>query len=303
MLGRGTTARIVVLTLLAAGVAALSPTAASAHHEVYCPPLGGDCVVKAHDPGSPGDPGGPGGGGPGGGRTCPNDAPPTIGCWYGVYGWFIGDGCFAQLMSPQPPAGSPFWEGHGPGDGAVYEFYCGWPGLVAPFPTWRATPPPGFGGLPSPAELAAQAINQLPIHGPDIGIAPNPGGSGLVGMPVWMWTAVTPATWGPASATASVPGLSVTATAHAQKIVWSMGNGASVTCTTPGTPYKVEYGHRKSPDCGFDGYDKPSRPRYTVTGTTTWQVDWVGGGESGTLSVTRASTITIDIDELQVVTS
>jgi hypothetical protein len=43
--------------------------------------------------------------------------------------------------------------------------------------------------------------------------------------------------------------------------------------------------------------------RFTVTGTTTWNIEWQGGGQNGTLTVTRASTTTIQIDELQVVTS
>jgi hypothetical protein len=180
---------------------------------------------------------------------------------------------------------------------------CGWPGLTGFTQFWRATPPPGFGGGPSPAELAARAINQLPIRGPRIGSAPATGGSGLVGLPVWLWTPATEATWGPASATASVPGLSVTATARAEKIVWSMGDGNSVTCTSPGTPYKASFGRKQSPDCGYKGYQKPSSGRYTVTGVTTWQVHWVGGGQTGDVTVTRSSSTTIDIDELQVITS
>jgi hypothetical protein len=122
-----------------------------------------------------------------------------------------------------------------------------------------------------------------------------------------MWTAVSPATWGPSRATASVPGLSVTATARAEKIVWSMGDGNAVTCGNAGTPYKPSFGRAESPTCGYDqGYQLPSstRPggRYTVAGATTWQVTWVGGGESGELTVTRTSSTAIAIEELQVVT-
>ena len=289
---------------------ALSASPAAAGGDVICPPDGGPCTIVVDKPGTGGDDGDDGGEGGGGtSRNC-GDAL-FLGCFksgLGYYGSTVTDpvGCFWLLADPQPPAGDPVWEGHAPGDGKIYVAACGWPGLTGFTSFWRATPPPGFGGGPSPAELAARAINMLPIRGPQIGTAPAQGGSGLVGLPVWLWTPATEATWGPSSRTASVPGLSVTATARAQKIVWSMGDGASVTCTSPGTPYQASFGNKKSPDCGYAGYAKPSSSaggRYTVTGVTTWHVTWAGGGQTGEVTVTRSSSTTIDIDELQVITS
>lgn len=299
-----------VLVLAAAGVAVVSAPAQADY--VYCPPLGGVCYVVVTSPGGPGG-GGGGGGGGGSVRTCTwagFEVPCSIETYDGV-GWFHGgDGCYYFLMSPPPPAGSPLWQGHQPGDGAVYALLCYPPDRIDPLGiggvgfAWLQNPPPGFGGGLTPAQLAARAINQLPIRGPDIGIAPQENGAGLVGLPVWLWTAVSPQTWGPISATASVPGLSVTATAWATRIVWQMGDGHSVTCTNPGTPYRREYGRTPSPTCGYPaGYADPSNPRYTVVATTTWHVTWAGGGESGALDVTRASTASIDIDQSWVVTS
>jgi hypothetical protein len=299
--------RVTAAVMLAGGLTLVGSPAYADY--VYCPPDGGDCYVVVETPGGPGSPGDPGGGSGGGSpEICEGGGFP--GCYKPGLGWFNPeDECFWELADPQPPAGDPIWQGHAPGDGRVYVAACGWPGLTGFTQFWRATPPPGFGGLPTPAELAAQAVNQLPIRGPNIGIAPDdsPGRAGLVGLPVWMWTPVTPATWGPASATASVPGLSVTATARAEKITWNMGDGNSVTCHNPGTPYKASFGRAESPTCGYDqGYRLPSstRPegRYTVAGTTTWQVTWVGGGQTGELTVTRSSSTTIAIEELQVVT-
>lgn len=303
------TARISAAAATAFWLSLSTSSPALAHHEVICPPDGGDCIVVAHTPDAPGEPGDDGDSGGGGSATCSWDGH-AVPCYDQVRGWFDGDGCYWKRVDPQPPAGDPAWQGHAPGDGDVYYISCigawgstgGYSGLI-----WRATPPPGFGGLPSPAQLAAEAVNKLPIRGPLIGVAPRPDGAGLVGLPVWLWTQVSPETWGPSSATASVPGLSVTATARATKIVWSMGDGATVTCASPGTPYKPAYGNRPSPDCGYTGYTRPSSTvsggRYTITGTTTWAVRWFGGGQSGTLTVTRRSTTSIDVDELQVVTS
>jgi len=152
--------------------------------------------------------------------------------------------------------------------------------------------------------LALQAINLLPITGPAIGLAPSPTGSGLVGLPVWMWTEVTPATWGTATATASVPGLSVTAVATSQYIVWNMGDGTVKTCNE-GTPYLRSYGDTTSPSCGHK-YTWPSRMtssgQFAITATTTWNVTWAGGGRTGAVSIDRVSNTSIRINELQVVT-
>jgi hypothetical protein len=158
-------------------------------------------------------------------------------------------------------------------------------------------------------QLAARAVKQLPIVGPQIGSAPAPNGSGLVGLPVWLWTAVTPLTWGPYETTASVPGQSVSARATALQIVWDMGDGHQVTCKNPGTAYTAADGAQQSPDCGYryarSSHGKPGG-KYTVTGTTTWHISWWvnGSGSAATgnaLTQTRVSQTTVQIDELQVV--
>ena len=117
-----------------------------------------------------------------------------------------------------------------------------------------------------------------------IGIAPKPDDDsiGIVGMPVWMWARQPDAeTVGPATATASAGGITVTATASLLKVTWSMGDGAKVVCTTAGTPYKPEFGMQSSPDCGHT-YQTSSAgqegDRFTVTATSSWVVSWSGAG-------------------------
>lgn len=297
--------------VVAVAVALCTPPAAVAvvsGDPVVCPPEQTVCTVTVSRPGSSGT-------GQGGDKAAPASAPrcripefmlgagDPMPCSDSQFGtWNNGDGCYYKILQPQPPASDPVWEGHYP-DGAIYEFVCfgiigtggGW--------AWRATPPAGLGGRIDPAVLARRAIDLLRLEGPSIGMAPRPGSTGLVGVPVWMWTAVTPRTWGPASATASVPGLSVTATARAARIVWSMGDGHSVTCTGPGTPYAESLGAKASPTCGYLYATSSARQpgaKYAVTATTTWNVTWSGGGQSGALTVTRASTTRVSIGELQV---
>ncbi|MFE9481251.1 ATP/GTP-binding protein [Streptomyces avidinii] len=153
--------------------------------------------------------------------------------------------------------------------------------------------------------MARQAVDKMRLRAPAIGITPKPGGKGVVGMPVYMWTETGPETYGPNVASASVGPVSVTATARVSKIVWNMGDGKTVTCTSAGTPYKPEYGKNPSPDCGHR-YDKPSSNTgsgtYHVTATSTWSIDWqvTGGAQTGQLTEVRTSTVDINVAEVQV---
>lgn len=269
---------------------------------VECPPDIQDCEIGATKPGKPGG-GGGGGNDEGGGNSgsgpkkCMDDGE-EVPCEIETFGWYMGDGCYAKALDPQPPADDPAFDGR-PKGGAIYMRICldgeaitsqGW--------IWLQNPPNG-GPTVTPAELAQQALEKLPLRGADIGMAPEPGKTGVIGMPVWMWNKVSPETWGPNTATASVPGLTVTATAKAKKIVWKMGDGSSVTCNNAGTPYKKSYGNKKSPTCGHV-YTKTS-DKFTVTATTTWNVHWTGGGEAGDITVTRDAQTTARIGEVQVV--
>ncbi|WP_240435009.1 ATP/GTP-binding protein [Streptomyces sp. YIM 130001] len=156
-----------------------------------------------------------------------------------------------------------------------------------------------------PAQLAQQAVDKMLLRGADIGITPKPGGKGVVGMPVYLWTDTGPETYGPNVATASAGGVTVTATAKVSRIDWDMGDGKTVTCTTAGTPYKTAYGKKPSPDCGHR-YEQPSSStasgKFHVTATSTWSIDWqvTGSGEAGELTEVRDNAVDINVAEVQV---
>ncbi|MGW1768230.1 ATP/GTP-binding protein [Streptomyces sp. NPDC002073] len=170
-----------------------------------------------------------------------------------------------------------------------------------------STAPPGAGApVIDPEDVARRAVDKMLLRGPAIGITPKPGGKGVLGMPVYMWTETGPETYGPNVASASVGPVSVTATARVSKIVWNMGDGKTVTCTTAGTPYKPGFGTAPSPDCGHR-YERPSSTtssgKFHVTATSTWSIDWqvTGGAQTGQLSEARTSSVDIDVAEVQVV--
>jgi hypothetical protein len=157
-------------------------------------------------------------------------------------------------------------------------------------------------------DLVEQAIARLPLGPPDIHIAPDPSGVGLVGLPVWMWTPETGSTWGPLTDSLTALGHTVSVTASAEQITWDMGDGTERVCAGPGTPYEPDFGAESSPTCGH-AYEQPSRSqsegRYTVTATTEWHIDWHVHDTSitGTEIRTRQESVSIRINELQVVTS
>jgi len=259
---------------------------------------GPDCGVWGEDPPSDGGNGG-GNGGDSGGSGC-HYAGQTVPCSIDGLGWFnASNGCYYTL-TPIPPFGDP----HAGEKGNWYTVTCGMynGGPVSTADVWVAGAP--LQPPPDPAELARRALAKITLKGAEIGMAPRQGGAGLVNLPVWMWTAVTPNTWGPISASESEAGLTVTITAKATQIVWNMGDGHSVTCASPGTAFTSGDGGQPSPTCGYT-YDQPSRDRaggkYTVTATTSWVVNWAGGGATGEIDQTRTSGTTVAIDELQVV--
>lgn len=227
-------------------------------------------------------------------------------CHDPLFGWFDSqDDCFYRPASP--PVSSPAqaaalglsW--HAAGDGAYYDSMCPGVGGTGGGTVWLANPPPGYGGVNVWA-LVQQALKLLRMSPPRIGISPPPTKPSIVGVYDWLWIQPSPTSWGPQSVTAAVPGASVTATASATQVVWDMGNGDSVTCTTAGTPWVPGDPANSPSNCS---YAYPHRGSFRVTATTTFQVGWSGTGLASTAigqtQITLSSSVPLTVDELQAI--
>ncbi|MFD3651719.1 hypothetical protein ACFWVT_31655 [Streptomyces cyaneofuscatus] len=93
--------------------------------------------------------------------------------------------------------------------------------------------------------------------------------------------------------------------AKVSTVRWAMGDGTTVTCHGPGTPYTPEQGKSMSPDCGHlyqrPASDKPDG-RYRGTTTATWSIAWTAPalGDEGEFTETRATAWTAWVGEVQV---
>jgi hypothetical protein len=216
-------------------------------------------------------------------------------------GQMIVPGCTVTAGDP-PGGGTPGSSGTGPGTGILtghsggcsgtvsQQFGCVPPGCkivngTLGCPLGAVGPGGRAAGPPAPGVLAELAERLLRLPDPVIRSSPATAAMQLTELPTWLWMA--PGTWVPRSATARVPGESVTATATPVSAAWAMGDGQTVTCHGPGTAYTGSSSPASaSPTCGYT-YTQSSAGQphaaFRVTATITWDITWVGGGTAGTL--------------------
>jgi hypothetical protein len=254
------------------------------------------CTVAAGTGGQPATT--QGGGSSSADGVCRNPSGQVIACEFDG-GWAGADGCYYKPTDPSPATVAALG-GQPAGAGGWYLKTClgATMAIQFPGPLWIPGPPPAL----SPQILARQARARLSLPPPVIGL--NPAGDQLVGLPTWL--SVTPASWQSRSATAAVPGVSVTATARPVTATWLLGDGTTVVCHTPGTAWAAGMDPAAaSPDCGHV-YRRSSATApggtFTVTVTIAWQVSWAGAGQGGTIAgLSTTATIGVRVQESQAV--
>ena len=195
----------------------------------------------------------------------------------------------------------------GTGPGGWYREVCtvDAQGNTSGIVVWLAAPP----GAPpvDPAALAQQALGFAPLYTPAIHLNPPANRDQLVGVTTWLWIS---GAWSPVSASASAGGVTVTTTAAPQRVTWNMGDGHTVTCDGPGTPYDPSRPDAQ-PSCSYT-YSSSSAGQqsgaYTITVTESWAVAWTANGAppgtpaAGTLpAVTRTAQLPVRVAESQAI--
>jgi len=231
--------------------------------------------------------------------TCHDWMGQAAPCYDKLFGWMGSDGCYWKQIATPDAATQAALGGAGSGPGAWFGFVCGGPGTGGGW-AWLAFNSPN--APPAPVVLAWRAVSRLNLPSPVIRV--NPTGQQLVHLPTWLWLGAD--AWRARSASAQVPGVAVTATATPQQVVWSMGDGTTVTCTGPGTAWRDGTAPAKpSPTCGHT-YQQPSVGRpdqaFRVTATVTWSIGWTGGGQGGGLpAMQTTATTALQVAESQAV--
>lgn len=276
----------------------------------------GVCGVGAVSPGAAGSPGaGTGGGGSSNTGSTGHSSNASAGG-----GVVSAPACSEQPMSPQPAAGTAWWEGHSAADGLVMQWVCTG-GLTAATCTYCTVLTPHFvasgaaagGGAPppppppTPEELAQQAYQLLSMPDPSMNFGPDPE---RIAARYWLYLWVDDP--GAVSATVTAGAVSVTATAKMTSVIWTMGEpvsadnlgsrSAPITCQGLGTNPGPAVDTTAEPAFGSCAYmfqvrSTPERTggsgTWPVTATANWSITWAANtGEAGTLAAPPRVSIT-----------
>lgn len=230
-------------------------------------------------------------------------------------------GCREVPLAEQPAPESPYWEGHTAAEGVVARQVCPGratpPPVLVPFfvPLTASGAPPAVPPPPSPEVLARQAIAELVIPMPNIGIGPDRT-KAAVNLWTWLWVDDAP----PVSATVSAGGVTVTATAELTSTIWTLGEPAptggpyepgppvSTTCEGVGTPPPAKYDWKAEPPCGHTFTWRSTKERtgrtgtWPITVTTNWTVTWQSNtGVSGTDALAGTAADALEVGEYRIV--
>jgi hypothetical protein len=225
-----------------------------------------------------------------GADTCHDAAGRPAPCIDPNLGWMGSDGCYYKPTTGNIEALAALGPAK-PGPGAWYIQTC--VGATNGTELGQLMWVPGAAPVP-PVVVAQQAASRFTLDSPRIATSPPAEAAQLVQLPTWLW--INSADWQVQSATASVPGVSVTASATPTTVTWTLGDGTTLTCRGPGTAYPAGTNPAAaSPDCGHT-YTRTSTDQpggaFTVTATITWVITWAGGGQTGTLPALQTQATT-----------
>lgn len=205
-----------------------------------------------------------------------------------------GSAAAACTYIPLPANEAATFGAGGPTPGAWYFVKC--PGKTLTIYngalSWFPTGSPAVAGTPAlaPSALAQQAVDSMTLPSPVVNL--NPSAFSVVNLSSWLW--IDPQAWHSFRATATAGSVSATAVAVPSTVSWTMGDGHSVVCGGPGTPYQPTMPEAvQTTDCSYtylrssagqpsaDGDGDSNNGAFRVTATITWTVSWLATGVAG----------------------
>ncbi|WP_322770523.1 hypothetical protein [Frankia sp. Cr1] len=155
------------------------------------------------------------------------------------------------------------------------------------------------------ATASAEIRRTLPVpHGV---FSPNvTAGSAVVNVPVWF---AAPGQWAPVTATATIPGATVTVTAVPQTLEFQPGDGSpAVACTGPGPVFTTGMAEPdRPPACSYTYRDAstvaPGGRAWPAVLTIRWQIGWTASdGETGALApLTTTTDVPVVVGQIQAI--
>lgn len=126
-----------------------------------------------------------------------------------------------------------------------------------------------------------EAIDTLSLPFPTISM--NPAGDQVVHVDTWLW--IDDAMWQTHSKSVTAGGVTTTVTAAPRRVIWDLGNGDTVVCDGPGTPYDASIpSDEQTTDCSYTyTHTSAGQPgdAFQATATIEWTVDWTVTGAPG----------------------
>lgn len=159
------------------------------------------------------------------------------------------------------------------------------------------------GGLVDPAALAEKALKSVRIASPAIRTSPSAQARLYVRVPTWLW--LDRSWWRTYQATAAARRVTSTVVARPVTTEWSLGDGTSIRCVGPGTPWRR--GLAEDATACLHTYRTSSAGRrggtLPIRVTVRLEVTWSSStGAGGTLTaIGRTSTVDVEVGEIQAV--
>ncbi len=187
-----------------------------------------------------------------------------------------------------------------------------WMGVMfCPDPTVTAVVIVGVlpGGPPTPGNILGYlALSQVPWDPPSVGTSPPVGAPSVVNLPTYLY--LNPGAWKTFTATATAGTVSATVVAIPEEVIWTAGDGGSVTCDGPGVPYNSTWGNTPPPaSSGACTYtysdtsaDQPGGT-YALSATVWYDATWTSvnaGGAGGDLGLVPGPTVTEQVAVQQI---